>query len=179
MTDLRKFKSRRDIQAGFIACLGDQPFAAVTVNDICAAALVGRSTFYHHYADKYALLAEMVTERADTFDRLLDSRVAGVADDEPLLTLYRQLEGDADAITRLLAIHERDGDLRARYLTSLARHAEALLPQVALSIPKDFALELYATTALTAISWSLRHGEPAAISRFMNRLVKMVLSTSA
>lgn len=177
MTDLRQFKSKRDIQSGLIACLKDKRFDEVTVNDICTQALVGRSTFYHHYADKYALLEEMVTQRATKFDQLLDQRVASVTNDEPLLVLYQQLEDDAAVITCLLQIHEKDGDLSDCYLKSLARHAQKLLPQVTLAVPEDFILALYSTTALTAISWALRHGEPAAISRFMNRLVKLVLST--
>ncbi|BDZ29569.1 TetR/AcrR family transcriptional regulator [Lactiplantibacillus sp. WILCCON 0030] len=179
MADLRKFKSQRDIQMGLIACLKNKRFNEVTVNDICTQALVGRSTFYHHYADKYALLEEMVTQRVDVFDRLLDQRVAGITEDQPLLVLYRQLEGDAGAITCLLQIHEKDGDLSDRYLNSLARHARTLFPKVTLAIPQGFALELYSTTALTAISWALRHGEPEAISHFMNQLMKLVLNTEA
>jgi AcrR family transcriptional regulator len=177
MTDFRKFKSQRDIQAGLIACLKTKSFNAITINDICTQALVGRSTFYHHYADKYALLEEMVMQQATTFDQLLDQRVAGVLEDQPLVALYQQLEDDAETITALLQIHETNGDLSDRYLKSLSRHAQTLLPQVTLTIPTDFALELYSTTALTAISWALRHGEPEAISRFMNQLVKLVLST--
>lgn len=154
-------------------------FNAITINDICTQALVGRSTFYHHYADKYALLEEMVMQQATTFDQLLDQRVAGVLEDQPLVALYQQLEADAETITALLQIHETNGDLSDRYLKSLSRHAQTLLPQLTLTIPTDFALELYSTTALTAISWALRHGEPEAISRFMNQLVKLVLSTQA
>jgi AcrR family transcriptional regulator len=179
MTDLRQFKSQRDIQAGLIRSLAEKQFNEVTVNDICTQALVGRSTFYHHYADKYALLTEMVTQRATVFDQLLDQRVTDVTRDEPLLALYQQLKGDAQAITCLLQVHEKDGDLSDRYLDSLARHAQALLPQMTLAIPQAFAVELYSTTALTAISWALRHGQPEAISRFMNQLVNLVLNTQA
>lgn len=102
MTDLRQFKSQRDIQAGLIACLQDKHFAEVTVNDICAKALVGRSTFYHHYADKYALLTEMVSQRAKKFNQLLDQRMTNVTSDEHLSFLYQQLKDDAQAITFLL-----------------------------------------------------------------------------
>lgn len=177
MTDLRQFKSQRDIQAGLIMLLTRKRFAEITVNDICTQALVGRSTFYHHYADKYALLDEMVTQRATTFDQLLDQRVTDVGRDEPLLTLYQQLKGDAQAIVCLLEVHEKGSNLAGCYLDSLAHHAQILLPHVNLAIPQDFAIELYSTTALTAISWSLRHDQPEVISHFMNRLVNLALST--
>jgi AcrR family transcriptional regulator len=177
MTDLRQFKSQRDIQAGLIACLQDKHFAEVTVNDICAKALVGRSTFYHHYADKYALLTEMVSQRAKKFNQLLDQRMTNVTSDEHLSFLYQQLKDDAQAITFLLQVHEKEGDLNADYLDSLARHARDLLPQLSLVIPDDFAVELYSTAALTAISWAIRNGRPEDISHFMNRLVNLVLNT--
>ncbi|MCI1894256.1 MAG: TetR/AcrR family transcriptional regulator [Lactobacillus sp.] len=176
MTDLRKFKSQRDIQAGLIACLQAKRFNEITVNDICEQALVGRSTFYHHYPDKYALLEAMVAQQATKFDQLLDQRVAGLAEDAPLLMLYQQLRVDAATITCLLQVHEKDGDLSNRYLHSLARHAQTLVSKMGLLIPEDFAVTLYATTALTAISWALQHGEPEAISHFMNQLMKMVLN---
>ncbi|WP_262316720.1 TetR/AcrR family transcriptional regulator [Lacticaseibacillus parakribbianus] len=179
MTDLREFKTQRDIQAGLIATLADQRFAQVTVNDICTAAMVGRSTFYHHYADKYALLEQMVTQRADTFNRLLDERVAEMRQDGPLLVLYQRLKDDAPAIIQLLEVHEQAGDLTQRYLESLSHHAQATLPKLTLAVPQAFAVELYSTTALTAISWSLQHGEPEAISRFMNQLVTTILNTEA
>ncbi|MFD1418859.1 TetR/AcrR family transcriptional regulator [Companilactobacillus keshanensis] len=179
MTDLRQFKSQRDIQAGLIMNLTKKHFSEITVNDICTQALVGRSTFYHHYVDKYALLDEMVTQRATIFDQLLDKRVTDITRDEPLLALYQQLKSDAQAIVCLLQVHEKDSNLSDCYLDSLAHHAQALLPQMTLAIPKEFAIELYSTTALTAISWSLRHGQPEVISHFMNQLFNLVLSTEA
>ncbi|WP_125571698.1 TetR/AcrR family transcriptional regulator [Lacticaseibacillus songhuajiangensis] len=176
MTDMRKFKTKRDIQNGFVTCLEGQNFADVTVNDICTQALVGRSTFYHHYADKYALLTEMVGDYAAKFEQLLTARVTQISDDEPLILLYQGLAADAPAITRLLQVHEREGDLRERYLNSFAMHADQILPQT-LTIPRSFALALYSSTALTAISWALAHGSAAEISHFMNRLVRDILST--
>ena len=49
--DLRIIKTNRDLEAGFIQACQMKPFAKVTVNDICKAGLVGRSTFYHHYQE--------------------------------------------------------------------------------------------------------------------------------
>lgn len=91
MTDPRKFKTERDIQAGCISCLAEKLFRELTVPNICEAAMVSRSTFYHHYEDKYALLDEMVTQHATTFNQLLDQRVTDITRDAPLLTLYQQL----------------------------------------------------------------------------------------
>jgi len=177
MTDMRKFKSKRDIQNGLIDCLATQDFADITVNNICTQALVGRSTFYHHYEDKYALLTEIVTDYADKFSQLLTVRIAKITNDEPLVRLYQGLATDAPAIIRLLQIHIRDGDLRERYLAILSEHAERILPQAQLAIPRSFALDLYASTAFSAISWALANGSVTEIAHFMNHLMKDILNT--
>lgn len=179
MSDMRKFKTQRDIQNGLLACLTTQNFTAITVNDICTQALVGRSTFYHHYVDKYALLTEMVDAYAEQFNQLLTVRIAAVTNDEPLVALYQGLAGDAPAILKLLRVHDQAGDLQERYLASLATHAEQILPQVQLAMPRSFVLQLYSTTALTAIRWALENGRATEIAEFMNRLVKDILSTEA
>ncbi|WDF81698.1 TetR/AcrR family transcriptional regulator [Lacticaseibacillus pabuli] len=179
MSDMRKFKSERDIQAGLIACLKQRSFSEITIDNICEQAMVGRSTFYHHYTDKYALLEAMVARRAATFDQLLGVRLATPADDEPLLVLYRALVDDAPTIVALLQVHERSGDLSQSYLHILAKHADHLLPQANLPIPRSFALELYSSTALTAIRWALVNGDAQSISQFMNRLMRDVISKEA
>lgn len=176
MTDMRKYKSQRDIQAALITCLSRQSFTQITVNDICREGLVGRSTFYHHYPDKYAVLSELVEQQAARFDTLLDARLVDPLADSGLLALYTGLSEDVFMILPLLKVHEPEGDLSTRYLASLRRHAAQLLPEVSQSVPQDFLLELYASTAYTAITWALRRGSADQISTFMNGLVKSVLT---
>ena len=59
--DLRIRKTRRAIRSGLVTACRAKPYAHVSVTDICAASLVSRTTFYAHYADKDALLAEVVS----------------------------------------------------------------------------------------------------------------------
>lgn len=173
--DLRTIKTHRDIEAGFIQVCQQKSFDKVTVNDICQAGLVGRSTFYHHYPDKYALLESLVDAQAQDFDQLLAERMTAPTQDELLITLYQALAGQANLLTVLLKIHTSSADLSQRYLTSLQQHLSGLLPELELAVPREFVLQLYASSALTAITWSLEHGDQEAIATFMNQLVKKVL----
>ena len=102
--DLRVVKTIRDIQKGFIKILQDTSFEKVTVNDICTASLVGRSTFYHHYQDKYDLLEQMNQAQADKFNSLLFDRMKRLHQDDLLLDLYNGLISDKNVIMTLVTI---------------------------------------------------------------------------
>ena len=58
--DLRIRKTRRAIRSGLVKACQAKPYAHVSVTDICSASMVSRTTFYDHYTDKDALLAEVV-----------------------------------------------------------------------------------------------------------------------
>ncbi|MDX8450727.1 TetR/AcrR family transcriptional regulator [Mesorhizobium captivum] len=53
--DRRVARTRALLQDALIALIPERGYAAVSVDDICRQANVGRSTFYTHYADKDAL----------------------------------------------------------------------------------------------------------------------------
>ena len=59
--DLRIRKTRRAIRSGLVKACQAKPYAHVSVADICRASMVSRTTFYDHYTDKDALLAEVVS----------------------------------------------------------------------------------------------------------------------
>lgn len=54
--DVRMQKTKQALVNAMIELLEQSPFSAITVNDICITARVGRSTFYTHFEDKYALV---------------------------------------------------------------------------------------------------------------------------
>lgn len=53
--DRRVARTRALLQDALIALVPERGYPAITVDDICRQANVGRSTFYTHYADKDAL----------------------------------------------------------------------------------------------------------------------------
>jgi AcrR family transcriptional regulator len=54
--DPRIYKTLRSIDQALLSLLREHPFQKITIEMICTAAMVNRSTFYKYYADKYALL---------------------------------------------------------------------------------------------------------------------------
>src|SRR5215469_3593940 len=55
MIDRRVARTRALLHRAHLALILEKGYEAVTVEDICAAADVGRSTFYAHYPNKEAL----------------------------------------------------------------------------------------------------------------------------
>lgn len=60
--DLRVRRTRALLQKALIDLTIEKGFTEVTVRDITERATVNRSTFYHHYEDKYDLLSQYIEE---------------------------------------------------------------------------------------------------------------------
>lgn len=60
--DRRTQRTRRTLARALIALIQEKRYEAITVQDICARANVGRSTFYAHFQDKDDLLASNFQE---------------------------------------------------------------------------------------------------------------------
>ena len=64
--DLRIIKTRKALYNAFEELMKSKPFEQIKVSDICNEALINRSTFYDHYADKYDLLEEYINSLKDS-----------------------------------------------------------------------------------------------------------------
>ncbi|MDF2503702.1 TetR/AcrR family transcriptional regulator [Clostridium sp.] len=73
-TDLRVLKTHESIKNTFSNLLLGKSFKDITVQNICDEALIGRSTFYDHYYDKYDLLNKMAEEIFNEFKPYIKSR---------------------------------------------------------------------------------------------------------
>jgi AcrR family transcriptional regulator len=69
-TDLRVRRTHKLLWEALMAEMAARPFEEITVKDICERAMVHRTTFYTHYADKYDLLEQGMRQ-------MLEALVAG------------------------------------------------------------------------------------------------------
>ncbi len=60
--DLRIVKTKKNLYEGLLKLMKDKSFENIKVSEICAVALVNRSTFYDHFTDKYELLEGMIRD---------------------------------------------------------------------------------------------------------------------
>ena len=57
-SDLRIIKTQMALKGGLFKLLKKKPFMKLSINEICEASFVHRTTFYRHYTDKYDLLID-------------------------------------------------------------------------------------------------------------------------
>ena len=60
--DLRVQKTYSALMAAFEALMAEETFDDITVNELCARALIRRPTFYSHFEDKYDFLRFYLNE---------------------------------------------------------------------------------------------------------------------
>ena len=70
--DLRIEKTYLSLHQAFTALIENKKFEEFTVNELCEKAMIRRTTFYKHFADKYEYFAFYMKEIADTFQKELN-----------------------------------------------------------------------------------------------------------
>ncbi|MFN7147097.1 MAG: TetR/AcrR family transcriptional regulator [Myxococcota bacterium] len=85
-TDRRVARTRRTLREALLALTYERGWEQVSVQDVCARADVGRSTFYAHFADK----EELLTSGFQDLRSALRAR-AGEADGRPLASVHALL----------------------------------------------------------------------------------------
>ncbi|WP_270164508.1 TetR/AcrR family transcriptional regulator [Paenibacillus sp. SYP-B4298] len=69
--DIRITKSREAILQAMETLLKQKPFRKITVNDICQTAVVGRTTFYSHFEDKYKLISYVLQQEQQWLEDII------------------------------------------------------------------------------------------------------------
>jgi len=78
--DLRIRRTEYFLREALLALLAERDYASISVADLCRRAMVHRSTFYAHYADKDELLTQSVHQRLELLFDALRLRVGEIAD---------------------------------------------------------------------------------------------------
>lgn len=71
-TDLRVVKTLAQIDRALLECLEQTPLQKLTVDQLCQAALINRSTFYKYYQDKYDLMDQYLARTLQEFRHQMD-----------------------------------------------------------------------------------------------------------
>ena len=154
--DRRVARTRALLQDALIALIPERGYAAITVEDICNKADVGRSTFYTHYVSK----DELRNATIDTHLRSLNHKrlSASQAADGRLFTFSLPMFEHAHAFRSLHhALLSGSGDsihdeLRER-IQGVVR-AELVERSIAnTEIPVEFAVQFIAGAFLSVLGW--------------------------
>ena len=124
--DLRIRKTYLSLHNAFMSLLEEKRFEDVTVNELCDRAMIRRTTFYKHFADKYEYFSFYIREVADTFQDQLAPDVMTGETNAYLMHMFREL-------VRFIKKHERLVD-NIRNSTMFPVLLSILLEQISLDI---------------------------------------------
>lgn len=91
-TDLRVVRTKRAIETELVSLMATTPLDEVTVQQICASALVNKGTFYRHYRDKYDVAECVARRELEEFEKTVVGRIEIVAGTGS----YSELDGMVD-----------------------------------------------------------------------------------
>lgn len=165
-TDLRILKTRKNIKTAFINLLLEKEFKDITIQNIIDEALIGRSTFYDHYFDKYDLLNQLVNEVLVDFKDIIKDRFSLKSENDFIkffLNLIEHYSKQRTIFLALLNVKTESVDLYNSLINILRDECSSYLDSIDFqnksTVPKEYVSRLYASTAMTSIQWCLENKE--------------------
>lgn len=167
--DRRIARTRAGLQHALIALILEKSYEAITVDEICARANVGRSTFYLHYASKDALkrsgFEHLRQELAARQQQVLDD--AGVTDRlgfglalfehaRDHIDLYRALVGGKGGTIAIVEIRQMLAEfIRKEIMAESTGRTDR-------AVPPDLVVEYLVGAYVSVLTWWLDRGaEPS------------------
>lgn len=150
-TDLRVVRTKRAIETALVSLMATTPLDEVTVQQICASALVNKGTFYRHYRDKYDVAECVARRELEEFEKTVVGRIEIVAGTGS----YSELDGmvDGSEISRnvcTLILLERvtlDGQTVQDHVRNMIASALERLARLNM-VSKDVETEAWVLTML-------------------------------
>jgi AcrR family transcriptional regulator len=174
MMDRRAARTRSTLQEAHVALIMKKGYEALTIQDICDTANVGRSTFYAHYTSKDDLrrssfehLRKLLTDRqqdalaaaGDSRDRRLGFSLALFEHARDYIHLYRALANSRGGTIALGTIRRILCDLVNNELSTTADENSAD------AIPRDLTVQYVVGAYMAVLTWWLDGGAKLAPQR--------------
>lgn len=172
--DLRIKKTERALATAMFMLLERQSFSSITVNDVCAEAMISRSAFYAHFEDKYALLKFSIITLGDKI--FTKDRFTGPQD--RLRTILQNVKDNAKLFKNLLMTDADDNlvqMLNRAYLKDFEELVKARNPdELPFSGPLDIINSYYTTGIMSAVMLWVKKGMPYSVDEMFECLSSLI-----
>jgi AcrR family transcriptional regulator len=172
--DARITKTRAALAEAVLALAGEKDFAELTISEIAQRADIGYATFFRHYPDKEALLA-------DVADALMNELIgvmmpALLAEDtlEASIALCSFVDSRR-TICRALIAGGAEANIRRELIQRAAIRAQAIELPAPDSLPADLVTLHAVTATIGLLAWWLDH--PGFDARAMGAIVNKLVMT--
>lgn len=184
-TDLRIKRTYKLLSEALKKLMKQKPFDKISVTDICDEAMVHRTTFYTHFADKFELLQFCMDELESPFDEMLVEE----ASDEGYKNYYlsvaqkilKHVEDNGDFF-RILIKKNKEESLLNRMQRDLSLKIEKKLREcerngIELPAPAPLLANLYAGGGMSVVLWWLENDMPYSpdkLAEYLSNIIKTV-----
>lgn len=150
MNQKKALKTKTILANTLLDLLNVKPFSNITVNELCGKSMIGRSTFYLHFQDKYDLLSYCLEGISEKWDDLMKTQ-----DPKDFITVLLTDCQEKERIFYHLFKTERDEELIEIFYRFLGRYItqclEAKLAEGALLPGPIDALTAFYVNGLTGM----------------------------
>lgn len=158
--DRRVRRTQNLLAKALIALTLEKGYEAVTIRDITQRADVAYATFFRHYHDKDALLADVLEVVLEELVALLQPP-APIADAAMMGMLLFRYVGDHSEVCRVLLSTRGSGGLVQRTIAEGSRRVVAEhRPRAASMVPAAVAAYHLVASSVGLIQWWLEHEMP-------------------
>ncbi len=115
------------LRTALIELMQEKPFSGITIKEICQKADLNRTTFYLHYADQSALLADVESEvYRKTLETLKDVRPA--ADAPGMIEAFLKYVRENASLFRILFFDADSEQFRSRFVGNTLESLRVNIP---------------------------------------------------
>jgi AcrR family transcriptional regulator len=175
--DRRTQRTRQALSLALIALIQDKRYNAITVQDICDRANVGRSTFYAHYQDKDDLLTSNFRQAMESLGQPLAYRDGQLT--FPIAPLFDHVKGHQHLYKALLCGGGMDVLMRAgqkQWSQQIEQFIGDLLADKHQPVVPIPVIAVYIAGSLqTLLLWWLQHKLPHSPERMDEMFQQLVM----
>jgi AcrR family transcriptional regulator len=157
--DRRIIKTKRAISAAFWQLLKEREFKDISVNDVAALAEISRTTFYHHYTDKYDWLERSIREALRKY--IAGHRASDLQDKDALVRnlteLFHNIANDAQLCTLIQANENHQLMYQFFWENLMEQYHEQFGPSAHPSPEEDLTAHYIAASFSAYIEWWVRN----------------------
>lgn len=185
LLDLRVRRTDKFLWDALMALMTERAFESITVTDICARAMVHRTTFYKHYEDKYRLLDHGIQAELNALFAAVDGAVKKPSGKEAevhtrtwLIAIFAHVLKQKN-FYRLMLTGDGFSTFSTLLRKSLAEHLAQQLHDKGkqMSLPIALYAQLHAASLVSMIAWWLEHDcpySPAEMIKHINAHIDLI-----
>lgn len=159
--DLRIIKTKKILFDTLLKLMKQKNFDKIKISDICEEALINRSTFYAHYADKYELLDNLVEDLKLSLLKDLENNENNAFSKEYIMKLLSILIDHIDEkkdIYSAIILNNRNGFLVDFLVDVIERESSLRLKNnediIKSQLPLDIIVKFYSGGLISiCLSW--------------------------